>query len=98
MAWGEVRFRPWTQRTDKHYQLRSGLERKLAEIASRHCQGDAQKLGNDFMRAEVTTFILSCVETHLGDSWTRPPAGRSPGWWTARRCRPSKTCASAAAT
>ncbi|MFK7087234.1 SPI-1 type III secretion system effector SipA [Chromobacterium violaceum] len=59
-------FGPWTQRTDKHYQLRSGLERKLAEIASRHCQGDAQKLGNDFMRAEVTTFILSCVETHLG--------------------------------
>ncbi|OQS28871.1 hypothetical protein [Chromobacterium violaceum] len=59
-------FGPWIQGTDKHYQLRSGLEHKLAEIASRHCQGDAQRLGNDFMRAEVTTFILSCVETHLG--------------------------------
>ncbi|MCD5360262.1 hypothetical protein [Chromobacterium aquaticum] len=61
-------FGPWTQSTNKQYQLRNQLEHKLALLAHQHCGGDTMKLGNDFMQREVSTFILSYVETQLGRS------------------------------
>ncbi|MBN3002383.1 hypothetical protein JW897_01400 [Chromobacterium alkanivorans] len=61
-------FGPWTQSTNKQYQLRNQLEHKLAQLAHEHCGGDTMKLGNDFMQREVSTFILSYVETQLGRS------------------------------
>ncbi|MGC0152612.1 hypothetical protein ACPRNU_09155 [Chromobacterium vaccinii] len=61
-------FGPWTQRTNKQYQLRNQLEHKLAQLASEHCGGDAMKLGDKLMHGEVSLFILSYVETQLGRS------------------------------
>ncbi|MDH0340473.1 hypothetical protein [Chromobacterium haemolyticum] len=62
----ESAFGPWLDSCKQQYKLRSELEHKLAVLANEHCGGDTMKLGNAFMLREVSTFILSYVETQLG--------------------------------
>ncbi|MGL5758775.1 hypothetical protein [Plesiomonas sp.] len=58
-------FGAWTKKTSKSYQQRNKLEHALAEIVSKVCGDQYNRLADSLLPA-VSQFILSSIEAELG--------------------------------